>query len=662
MARYGSHPDAERVRPAYARIRAGQRTAFGVAVLAILAAISLACARPDPANAAPRPGPRFTETGEPADLHDLSGWLEYKARHHVASLPTEARLFHRLALLAEESGEHADAMRLMRGAGELDPGFVAPHLTLAAWSLTREPSQALLQYATVLELARRNFMLQLALSANAIYLALQALYLGLLAAGVLVVVIRVHALRHPWEEALGRWLSPETARWWSWAFVVLPYVAGFGVVLPTLVFLGLLWTSFRWRERVLAVTLTVAAAGTPVTAMLLDRLAAPLDGSRAPLFGVPMIEHDGWTPERAERLARFAAQHPDNPYLRFAQAWTQRQAGDAAAAEKSWRAVLELWPGDAAALNNLGNALAMQGRADDALASYLAATRANPDAAPAWFNASQIYTQRFAYEPANDAIARASALDFEMVKAYQAQGADGTLALVDQWIAPGTFWSALGSTPVRSGRGSLPPSWRGRLEASGWLFSAAALAAMLIGLGASMWLHRRTPLRNCSNCGRVVCRRCARRRRELALCPDCEVIESRAESPEFARLMLGQRRRRVDATERMMRTAGATLIPGFGLLARHHVFTPVFLLSLAAALSSGQLGMAPPFAYEPRLLTGGSGLPVPLTAALWVLVFAWSLLGYFRIEARARAQAAQIAAPVRSRVTQATRQQTADAA
>src|SRR6185503_13169716 len=195
-----------------------------------------------------------------------------------------------------------------------------------------------------------------------------------------------------------------------------------------------------------------------------------------------------------------------------------------------------------------------------------------------------------------------------------------------------------------------------RLEASGWPFSAAALAAMLTGLAVSVWLHRGTPLRNCSNCGRVVCRRCARRRRELALCPECEVLESRAESPEFARLMLSQRRRRVDVRERMMRTAGATLIPGFGLLARHHVFTPVFLLSLAAALSSGRLGMAPPFAYEPRLLTGDPGLPLPLTAALWVLVFAWSLLGYFRIEARARAQAAQIAAPVKSRVTQATRQ------
>src|SRR5204863_5280478 len=144
-------------------------------------------------------------------------------------------------------------------------------------------------------------------------------------------------------------------------------------------------------------------AATPATALLLDRLAAPLDGSRAPLYGMPTIEHDAWTPERAERLASLAVQHPRNAYLRFAQAWIQRQSGDVQGAEKSWRAVLERWPNDAAALNNLGNALAMQGRADDALASYLAATRVDPNAAPAWFNASQIYTQRFEYKPASDA-------------------------------------------------------------------------------------------------------------------------------------------------------------------------------------------------------------------------------------------------------------------
>ena len=659
MARFPGHSNAERVRPARTPAGVPRRDAPRPLTLAMGALLVLALAWPAGAWGAPArdPGPRFTATGEPTDLHDLSGWLEYKSRHHISALPSEARLFHRRALLASESGQRDDAQRLMRGASELDPGFIAPHLTLAAWSLTREPSQSLLQYATVLELARRNFMLQLALAANALSLGLQALFLGLLAAGLLVVVVRVHSLRHPWEESLARWLSPETARWWSWAFVVLPYLAGFGPVLPTLAFLGLLWPTFRFRERTLTIALALAAAATPGAAILLDRLAGPLDETRAPLFGVPMIEHQGWTPERQDRLAKLTAENPLNPYLQFARAWTLRESGESAAAEEAYRRVLELWPDDARATNNLGNTLAMQGRADQALEQYLRATRLDPANAAAWFNASQIYTQRYEYDAATEAVSRASSLDFELVKSYQAQGSDGTLALVDQWIAAPTFWAAVGDAPMSSGRGSLPPSWRGRLEASGWVFSAAALLTVILGIAGGAWLDRTRPLRACSNCGRVVCRRCARRRRELALCPECESIEARAESPEFARLLLTQRQRGVVARGRMLRTASATLIPGLGLLSRQHVFTPVLLLTIIAALLSGRLGMAPPFAYEPRLLTADSGLPLPLTAALWLLVFGWSLLGYFRIEGRARAQAAQLAAPTRSRVTQATRQQ-----
>lgn len=681
MARIPGSRDAERIPPDGGRPHARRpgrlrRAAAGVALVLLVAIQGFGDARgaegaraARPSEPAPRlsasarpPGPRFAATGEPLDLYDLAGWLEFKSRHHLGALPSEARLFHRLALLAAESGQPEQAQRLMRGASELDPSFVAPHLSLASWSLTREPSQALLQYATVIDLARRNFMLQLALAANAIYLCLQAMFLGLLAAGLLVIAIRVHALRHPWEERLGRWLSPETARWWSWSFVVLPFLCGFGPVLPTLALLGMLWPNFRFRERALTVTLALAAAATPWTATMLDRLAAPLDGDRAPLYGVPMIEHQGWTAERDQRLARLAVEHPGNPYVKFALAWAQRLSGDAAGAEASYRGVLEHWPNDARTVNNLGNALAMQGRAQEALETYLKATTLDPQNAAAWFNASQIYTQRFEYRSATDALARASVVDFEMVKNYQAQGSDGSLALVDEWIAPRTFWSALTEVSGSTGGRSLPPSWRGRFEASGWTFSAVAGAVTVLGIAIGIWLHRGTPLRSCSNCGRVVCRRCARRRRELALCPDCADIETRAESPDFARVLLSQRQRRVLARERMMRTAGATLIPGFGLLARQHVVTPVLLLSVSAALLSGYLQMAPPFGYEPRLLTADQGVPLPVIGAMWPLVFIWSLLGYFRIEARARAQAKELAAPVKSRVTQATRQQPSQAA
>jgi hypothetical protein len=77
----------------------------------------------------------------PATLADLSAWLDYKNRGHVIALPIEARVFYRRGLLLHRSGSTDEAMRLVRGAAELDPGSLAPHMTLAWWFLGSEPGQ-----------------------------------------------------------------------------------------------------------------------------------------------------------------------------------------------------------------------------------------------------------------------------------------------------------------------------------------------------------------------------------------------------------------------------------------------------------------------------------------------------------------------------------------
>lgn len=638
------------------------------------AVVALALAAASPASTEPRvmppqgtapateiaapAAPAHGATDEPpADLHDLSAWLDYRIAHHISALPQEARLFYRRGLLARESGSLDEATRLVRGASELDPTFVAPHLTLASWSILSEPSQSLLQYATVLELARRNFTLQHALVSNALYLGLQALYLGLLAAAFLLVVLHARELHHPLEENLSRWLSPETGRWWGWGLLAAPFLVGLGPVLPTLVMLGWLWPHLRVRERLVFVTLLLAVVGSPLVTSSLDRLSTPLNEERRPFYGVSMVENEPYSPEREARLEALAREHDDNPYVHFGLAWTARRGGHLDLARREYQRALDLRPGDDRILNNLGNLLAAEGHTVEALALYEKAAGLNPKNAAATFNASQIYTQRFDYRRASEALSRASALDFDMVKSYQAQGTeDGTLALVDQWLAPATFWEAIwkeraSGDAVRA----LPPSWRSRIELSGWPFAAVALALALIGLAAGVWHQRTVPLRRCSNCDAVVCRRCTQRRREVALCTKCSGVEARAESPEFARVLLLQHQRRARSGSHLVNTVFAALVPGYGLLSYQRVIGPVFLLSLAAGLAGGWIGLEPPFAYEPRLALSDPGLPVPVCAGLWILVYACSILGYFHRVNRARAQAAMIASPTRSRATQATR-------
>ena len=619
-------------------------------------------------NAAPAPAPPTSGPGTgftpPANFDDLGAWIAYRTHNHIGSLPQEARIYYRRGLQLHNTGSFEEAARLVRGACELDGDYVAPHLTLASWFVLRDPSQALLQLAAALELALQSFELQLSLLANLLVVLIQSLFLGLLATAILFIVIRNAQLRHMFEERLGSFVELRGARVWAWGLVLLPFLAGAGLTLPALVMLGLLWATLRLRERLVFIALTLMVAAAPWFAGSVDRLSLPLRPDQGPFFGIPELATEIYTPERQRQMTELADQHPDNGFVQFALGWLARRGGDLQLSERAYRRALKIWPHDDRVLNNLGNTLAMQARPDEALAEYQRAYTAAPHNAAAYFNASQIFTQRFEYKAASDALSHASALNFELVKAYQEQATeDGLLPLVDLWLAPGTFWQALPALHASgSGGAVLPPGWRARWESSGWVFSVLivvlAFAAALIGRR----MHTDMPLRECSNCGCVVCRRCAERRRETALCSTCASVESQAESAEFARVLLMQRRRGVARRWQIMRSALATLIPGFGMLALNHLFLPIVLLSATAGLCAPWLGLQAPFSYEPRLLESAQGAAQWAAIGAWVLVYALSLLGYFVASAREQQRAEPPDVVTRPRGGEPPRRATATAA
>ena len=588
----------------------------------------------------------------PQDLGDLPAWLEYRARNHLASLPLEARIFYRRGLLLANSDDFDNAVRLVRGAAELDPAFIAPHLTLASWLLLREPSQALLQYASVIDLGRQNFLLQVALLGNAFTVAFQSLFLAFLAAALIVLGLRNRELRHALSERLARFTSPATARVWVWAILLVPFATGFGLALPTVVLLGLLWPSLKAGERTVFIGLLALLVAAPWAVGSLDHLGLPLREGQPPFHSVPLVPGEPPSSARQQEIATLARQNPENAFLQFAAAWTARRNGNLAAAEAGYRRTLELWPNDDRALNNLGNVLAMQGRTDEALEAYRRAGVVNHENASAAFNASQIYTQRFDYHSATEALSRASALNFDLVKTYQSLASDdGVLLLADQWIAPRSFWTALSTERVEAaGRGAPPPAWRSTIEASGWGFSAAALLLALFALAAGARAQRAVPLRTCNNCGAVICRRCACRRRERALCPTCAGVEARAETPDFGRVLLLQHRGTVRRSRRQLRTALALLIPGYGLLAFRRVVPAILLLTASAVLVTTAAGFGAPYSYETRLAVPVQEVPFALQVGTWVVIYLISILGYLGNVIRADAAEAAQAAPVRSRI------------
>lgn len=589
------------------------------------------------------PGARMLLT-PPRDLGNLNAWIDYRARAHVLALPVEARLFYRRGVLAHDAGRKDEGERWVRAAAEMDPSFIEPHLRIAEWSLPGRPSQALVHWAAVIDLARDSFVLQAGIAANVLFLTFQSLLAALLIAGMIVVLLRANELSHPWRERLSEILRPATARAWALAFVAVPYFAGFGVVLPTVVFLGMLWPRLRVRERAAFLMLTLGVAAIPWAVVVLDRLATPLDSGRAPLYGVALLENEPWSSERQNRLATLAAREPENPYLHFALAWIARRGGDLATSEREYRRSLERWPDDDRVITNLANVLAMQGRQDEAIELYERAVTAQPKNPAPHFNESQIYTQRFEYDAATEALARASALDFDLVRDYQSQGtSDGVLALVDQWIAPRDFWHALSEDPgPKAAAPSLPPSWRGLLETSGWRFSLIVVLAGLLAIAAGLLGQRALPLRSCSNCGKVVCRRCAQRRKEVALCRSCAALETRAQNVDFARVLLRRNKRRAESLRFAIRTVLATIVPGFGLIAFRRAFTPLLLLTATVLLAGPWSDTSLPFELEPRVAVPSRMPPMPLRIGMGVVIYLVSIGGYFSCLARARSAEAEI--------------------
>ena len=604
-----------------------------LAFVLVAAAVSV----PPPALAQTQT-PRSTVLAPPREIEDVAGWLEYKVRSHARAMPDEARLLFRRGLIARRAGLTEKAVQLVRGAGDLDPSFMAPRWALVRWLLFREPGRALLQLSGVVELARQDFAAQWSLWANGIYLAIQSWLVALLVLGLLILAFRQRELRHACKERIAVWTTPASAAFWAWVVLVAPFALGFGLALPTAAFLAMLWPRLKARERTVFVLLVLSLAALPLASPEICRLAAPMRDGETRVGSLVALESEPYTDSRWESFGRLARSGPDDPCLQFGFGWMAQQAGDPAAAEQAYRGALAHWPNDARVLNNLGNILALENRFDEAIRTYRQAIQADPADATAYFNLSQAYTHQYDFDPAGEALAKASALDFELVRGYKEQsGGDGTLTLATQWLAPGTLWKAYRDEPATAERSSLPPAWRNRIEFAGWPFTGALLLVVGLGCAAGRSMHRRLPLLRCSNCDAVVCRRCSERRRWEALCSSCARVAAGAPSPDFAKILLsreGRRRRHVADT---LVHGCAMLIPGAGLVAQRRVLRSLLLLLLLALVAGATV--AGPLPYAARTRIGVEGVnALPLLLAVLIPIHALSILGYLGARARQRAE------------------------
>jgi tetratricopeptide (TPR) repeat protein len=117
---------------------------------------------------------------------------------------------------------------------------------------------------------------------------------------------------------------------------------------------------------------------------------------------------------RADKTGQFMLPVGDTPESAddvFEHAQVAEQANDIATAERLYRRVMRIDPGDPAAAYNLGNLLRSLGRKTEAEAAYRAATKADPRFAEAWYNLADILDDRGQPDKAMACLKRAVAAD-----------------------------------------------------------------------------------------------------------------------------------------------------------------------------------------------------------------------------------------------------------
>lgn len=584
---------------------------------------------------APAARPAAQAPSPPENRYDLQGWLAYQRQLGSPSLPAVAHLFYRRGLETLRSGAREDGVRMLRGACQLDPTFLAPRMALLSHFWLRDVGQALMEMARIVDLAKTHFPLQHYLAMNFAFQATLALFVATLVAALFVVWRRREVVRHGYEEFLRQFLSPRLAKTGAWVLLALPYLAGLGLAIPTAFTMTALWQGLRKSERALLFVLVALLIVIPMGHRALGHLALPDHPEQAPFYGTTNLAHVPFSEERLAQLRQLTARHPENPFLHFSTAWMAYRGQLYPLAKEEFEATGRLWPNEPRIPNNLGNLAEIAGQPDEAERLYRQAAGLDPDWAMPHYNLGQLFTREFRYAEASEELARATSFDFDLVRNLQAEAQahpGEALPAAWGWLAPRTFWNALLSQPTH-GVPRVPPGWDAWFELRGTGIVALTVLLTLLGAALGLVVRAKLPVRHCSNCDEAVCRRCAARRRDRVYCTGCSAALREATTPEFARLLLGRRRRTLLHRRHRWSTALAAVIPGFGPILMERLGFAWAMLVLAAVGFATFLDLAGPFPYDARI---GPLAPVRLNpGALGLLGFVYvaSLGAYLMLRA-----------------------------
>jgi tetratricopeptide (TPR) repeat protein len=513
----------------------------------------------------------------------ISAIRELRLNSGITSFSSYAHAYYKMGVEKRRAGNSLKAMQAFQAASQLDPCFIDPHFSLFRAYLFRDPGRAFAELSAIVQIVREDFLGQYLLFKNAAVMGYFALLAALTLFAVFASVRHVARLKHAISERLSAEM-PSNAAGWVGLFVLLqPLVWGLGVAGAMLCYSGSLWKCMSRREKFFGLCFLALVAATPFLSHKMALRFPPI-GRQSPTYVSYEALRKGWSQELENALIRYTEADPQSSFYHLTYGTMARRAGKLGIARTELETAVRLSADDAACLNNLGNVYFNLGNLASAENFYRRAIAADSLLAQPHYNLGQIFTKRLMFAEANTELKTANETDPEMINEFSLNSREQlNRSVIDIDPTASRFWENLLQERASTDFVLIPPAAM-RLLGIGTGQRSAILSVFfaLSMLGGTLALRNLYTYR-CSNCGKIVCRKCLSRVHRKIFCLKCGVAASALKSEEFTRLLLSNQLRLEARKMRPISLLLGTIIPGFRLVQKGDAIRGFLFLLLSSA-------------------------------------------------------------------------------
>ena len=515
---------------------------------------------------------------------------ELRLNSGITSLSSYAHAYYKMGVEKRRAGNTLRAVQAFKTSSELDPYFLDPHFSLFRAYLFRDPGRAIAEISAVLHILREDFLAQYMLFKNAALMGYYALLMALMLFTVFASVRHIARLKHAISERLATEMSSNAAGWVGLFVLLQPLVWGLGVAGTVLCYSGSLWKCMSRRERFFGLLFLVLVLTTPFVFKEMALRFPPI-GDQSPTYVSYEAIRKGWSQELENALIRYTTLDPRNSFYHLAYGTLARRAGKLGIARTELETAVGLSANDAASLNNLGNVYFNLGNLASAENLYRRAIAADPSFAQPHYNLGQIFTKRLMFGEANKEFKTAGDANPGLISEFSLNSREQlNRSVID--IDPGAsrFWNNLLLERATTNPIVIPPTALRLLGIGTGKRSVAVSLLFALSMMGGILAFRNLYTYSCSNCGKIVCRKCLSRVHRKLFCLKCGAAASALKSEEFTRLLLNNQLRLEARKTRPVSLFFGTVIPGFRLVQKGDAvrgFLLVLLSSVAAVYIYG---------------------------------------------------------------------------